>query len=209
VDRAVAGSPPPSPPLRATAPLRRASVRRVGGNWYASYRQQVGGLDVLFADWEFRVGADGRLFMFGADVHAAPRRRRAAAHRPGRGARGGESGLAFNPVIDRVEGGTDAYLLPWPGETDLAYRLVLEARVLTADRPGTGSPTWTRRRARFCTGSTRVRHTISGTVTGLVHAVLPTDPLTAKPSPHLYVTVGSSQVVTDAAGFYSARARAR
>ena len=48
--------------------IEARSVRHHGKVWYASYRQMVGGLEVLFADWEFRVSDGGRLMLFGADA---------------------------------------------------------------------------------------------------------------------------------------------
>src|SRR6185503_7043132 len=53
----------------ADVTLETASVAKAGNLWYVSYRRTVGGLPVLFADWEFRVSASGRLVLFGADTH--------------------------------------------------------------------------------------------------------------------------------------------
>src|SRR5262245_22624585 len=49
--------------------LELASARLVNNTWYVRYRQTVGGVAVLFEDWEFRVSPQGKLFMFGTDAH--------------------------------------------------------------------------------------------------------------------------------------------
>src|SRR5206468_7515808 len=41
--------------------LATAAVHRAGNIWYVRYRQTIGGVPVLFSDWEFRVAANGRL----------------------------------------------------------------------------------------------------------------------------------------------------
>jgi len=185
--------------------LETASVAKAGSLWYVSYRRLVGGLPVLFADWEFRVSASGRLVMFGADTHRpapafaprlAPSVAREAAH----------AGLSYNPAIDRTEGGERAYLLPIGTEDGVIYRPVLDVRVHTAQPVAnwltlvdaeTGEVRWR---------IDRVRHTIGGTVSGLVNPFLPTDPLASRPFPHLTVHVGPNNATSDAAGAYSAPA---
>jgi hypothetical protein len=73
--------------------LETASISQAGSLWYVSYRRLVGGLPVLFADWEFRVSTSGRLVMFGADTHRpapvvrAPDRARGGARSRTRGSR--------------------------------------------------------------------------------------------------------------------------
>src|SRR5919197_5403275 len=72
VDRAVRAFIAGHPELFGQGPtLETIAVHPVQGLWYVRYRQTLGGVAVLFADWEFRVSADGRLFMFGADAYPA------------------------------------------------------------------------------------------------------------------------------------------
>src|SRR5262249_707351 len=52
--------------------LETVRSQRVGQVWYVSYRQSMHDVPVLFEDWEFRVGVDGRLMTFGADAHHIP-----------------------------------------------------------------------------------------------------------------------------------------
>src|SRR5262245_11403180 len=112
-----------SPALEATR------VQRVGTTWYVGFRQVVAGMPLLFSDWEFRVGANGRLFCFGADAHRdvtpvdAPRLPAVVARQAAR------AGIAFDPGRDRIEGGETAALLPVPAEQGLTYRPALEERV--------------------------------------------------------------------------------
>ena len=49
--------------------LETAAVVRAGNVWHVRYRQTVGGVPVLFEDWEFDVGTNGNLMAFGADAH--------------------------------------------------------------------------------------------------------------------------------------------
>lgn len=196
------------PGLFGTPTLEIQRAQRVRGTWYVSFRQTVRGMPVLFSDWEFRVGANGRLFAFGADAHrvadqaipAVPRLPESVTRQAAR------AGLRFDPVRDRVEGGATLALLPVAGEDGLAYRTVAEARVVTEDPPGdwralvdaaTGEVLWRQN---------QVRHAIGGVVTGAVHPRLPTDPLATRPLPNLKVFVGSDSTVTDAAGLYLAPA---
>src|SRR5262249_23053057 len=52
----------------------------------------------------------------------------------------------------------------------------------------------------------QVRYAVAGTVTGPIHALLPTDALTVQPFRDLWVNVGSTAVATGATGTYSAAA---
>src|SRR5262245_37683271 len=55
----------------APTDLSLARAQRVGSVWYVSYRRTIDGIPVLLEDWEFRVGANGRLMEFGVDAHAS------------------------------------------------------------------------------------------------------------------------------------------
>jgi Zn-dependent metalloprotease len=185
--------------------LEPAFIERQENIWYVRYRQMVGGVPVLFTDWEFRVSADGRLVAFGADarnpgadVVTTPRVALAVAREAAK------SGLSFDPASDRVEGGQDLYLLPSAAGNGAAYRLVYDFRVFTARPRGnwitlvdaaTGEVVWRHNRVRYAN--------ISGTVTGRVHVALPTDPTFSRAFRDLYVTVASTQVYTDSLGAYS------
>lgn len=196
------------PELFGTPTLELQRAQRVRGTWYVSFRQTVRGMPVLFSDWEFRVGTNGRLFSFGADAHRVAdveiptitRLPEAVARAAAR------AGLRFDPVRDRVEGGGSLALLPVAGENGLSYRTVAEARVMTQDPPGdwralvdaaTGEVLWRQN---------QIRHAVGGVVTGAVHPTLPTDPLASRPLPNLTVNVGPTPATTGPAGVYSAPA---
>ncbi len=195
------------PDLLGAPTLATVRVLRARDVWYASFRQTVHGVPVLGADWEFRVSPEGYLFAFGADAHRVPEAAATGPRLPGAVARAAaRAGLRFDTGRDRVEGGETPALLPVATEDGLDYRAVLEARVITADPPGdwltyvdaaTGEVLWRQN---------RIRHAIGGTVTGGIHALLPTDPLTSLPFRDLGVNVGASPVVTGPAGDYSAPA---
>jgi hypothetical protein len=191
--------------LFGTPTLETARVQRLGGAWYVSFRQTVRGMPVLFSDWEFRVGADGRLFAFGADAHrVAPPAVVSGPPLPAAVAReAARAGLRFDATRDRLEGGSTLALLPVATEDGLTYRTVAEVRVVSEHPPAdwrtlvdaaTGEVLWRQN---------RVRYAIGGQVTGTVHPLLPTDPLVALPFPHLTVNIGASPVMTDAGGNYS------
>ncbi len=194
--------------LFGTPTLETVRAHRIRGTWYVSFRQTVRGMPLLFTDWEFRVGSNGRLFSFGADAHrlaedALPTIARLPAAVAREAAR---AGLRFDPGRDRVEGGGSLALLPIAGEVGLSYRIVAEARVMTADPPAdwhtlvdaaTGEVLWRQN---------QVRHAIGGVVTGAVHPLLPTDPPASRPLPNLTVRVGPDSVRTGPAGVYLAPA---
>jgi hypothetical protein len=193
------------PALFGTPTLETARVQRLRGTWYVSFRQTVRGMPVLFSDWEFRVGANGRLFAFGADAHrVAPGAVAAGPSLPAAVAReAARAGLLFDAARDRLEGGGTLALLPVATEDGLAYRTVAEVRVVSEDPPAdwltlvdaaTGEVLWRQN---------RVRYAIGGLVTGTIHPLLPTDPLVARPFPHLTVNIGASPVATDTGGNYS------
>src|SRR2546428_3708922 len=68
VDRAVRRFVAEHSALFGTPTLATLAVDRAGGRWYVRYRQTMNGVPVLFSDWEFRVGLNGKLFAFGADL---------------------------------------------------------------------------------------------------------------------------------------------
>lgn len=206
VTGAVRGFVAANPGVFGTPRLETVRAHRVRGTWYLTFREVVEGLPVLFADWEFRVGAKGTLFAFGADVHrgvatvAGPRLPFPVARQAAR------LGLEFDPARDRVEGGEALALLPLAGEQGLEYRRVLEARVVTADPPHDWYTLVDAATGEVLLRQDRVRHDIGGHVTGDVHPLLPTEPLAARDFPHLRVTVGGTSVNTGPTGLYSAPA---
>jgi hypothetical protein len=183
--------------------LNRAQRR--GDKWYVSYTQHIDGLPVLFSDFEFRIGANGRLSMFGADAHRgapglttapriAPAVARVAAHK----------GVTFDFARDRVEGADQLYLLPYPGENGRTLRVVYKTHVRTTNPEADWLTYVDASTGEVLYRTNRVREAISGTVTGQIHPTLPDDPKIARPLPDLFVQVGPNQVVTDTSGFYTA-----
>src|ERR1044072_5696252 len=71
MDHAVRGFISAHAELFGTPRLESVAARKANHVWYVRYRDTIGGVPVLFADWEFRVGENGRLLMFGADAHAS------------------------------------------------------------------------------------------------------------------------------------------
>ena len=116
--------------------LETVAVYKAGRVWYARYRQIVAGVPVLFSDWEFRVGDNGRLMAFGADrrdpdgaEQATGTLVRAVAREAAR------TGLSYQPGVDRIEdGGT--WFLPWTTPVGTELRLVYEQSVHTENPPG-------------------------------------------------------------------------
>lgn len=205
LDRAVRGFVAEHPDLFAGVPdLELAGAHRARGVWYVRYRQEIHGTPVLFSDWEFRVAADGRLMMFGADAHRADA---VSAVRPaidGAAARAAAvEGLAFDPATDRIEGGERLYYVPALRDGRDVLRLAYEVNVRV-----------TNPRAAWLTlvdavdGSVlyrqdRIRHAlVQGTVTGQIHPNLPTDARITVPFENAWVTVGAGMDTTDATGHY-------
>jgi hypothetical protein len=184
--------------------LETVDVRKVREVWYARYRQTFGGIPLLFADWEFRASR-GRLVAFGADAHRIPEGTPTRPVIPGAVARvAATEGLSFDPAVDAVEGGADLYLVPTEQGESLSYRLVWDVRVLVADPPGNWMVLVDATNGEVVWRHDRVRHSITGAVTGQIHPNLPGDPLTAAPFRNMRVDIGPFQAVTNASGAYSA-----
>jgi hypothetical protein len=184
--------------------LRSAAVFQAGGRWYARYQQTFRGVPVLFADWEFRVGAGGKLFAFGADARSIPAGTRVTPGIPAALAReAAVAGLAFDRDRDRVAGGDVLYLFPREGETGTEYRLVYDVRVRVIEPPAHWITFVDAANGEVLARIDRVRHAITGTSSGDVHPLLPTDPQTALPFAHLTVSDGSNSTATGAAGAYA------
>lgn len=178
--------------------------QRAGRVWYASYRQSVRGVPVLFEDWEFRVNERGGLMAFRTGARAADA---SSVTRPGigaaeaRAAAGAALGLAVPG--DAVTGGDDLFLIAVAsGELRLAREV--EARV--ADPAARWIVLVDAADGRVLWRHDRVRHDVSGVASGEVHPDLPTDPLVARPLRDQRVTVGGTDVFTDALGGYAAAA---
>ena len=197
------------PGVFGTAPeLERVAATRAGSVWYLRFHQNVNGLPVLFADWEFRVGASRRLIAFGADALANAVIEDGSAPRIGAGvARAAATlGIDFDPATDTAQGGETRALMPVRTETGLVLREVLEVTVRTASPPGN----WVAL-VDAVTGEVRfrlnhVRTAISGTVDGSVHPLLPTDTPVASPFRYESVSVGPATTTTNGSGSYSAAA---
>jgi hypothetical protein len=205
VDRATRRFISGHPELFGSPTLATVRAQRIGQVWYVTYRQTVRGVPVLFEDWEFRVGATGRLMMFGADAHRIEEAPLTQPRLAGTAAcQAAHAGLSFDPVTDTVEGGETLWLLPYPNRGSIEYRLVYDVHVTTHDPAhawialvdaSNGEVLWRRDQAY---------EAISGHVSGYVQPTLPTDPFVVRPFVHENVMVGGSTVVTDANGAYSA-----
>jgi len=131
-DRAVRAFIAGHPELFGTGPtLETLAAHPIEDRWYVRYRQTVGGVPVLFADWEFRLSADGRLFMFGADAYptgaqvpAGPRLVAAAARTAA------TQGLPFDPARDQLSG-EQLYLVPWRAAGRTRLRPAYQVQVRT------------------------------------------------------------------------------
>jgi Zn-dependent metalloprotease len=200
--RFVAGN----PDLFGAPELETVYLQQVRGVWYARYRQTLRGVPVLFEDWEFRVGAGGRLMLFGADSHPLPAStvtRPLLAPAVVREA--ARLGLGFDPAVDRVEGADQLYLIPVRGPEGAGLRLVFDVRVHIAEPPATWVTLVDAADGQVLWRHDLVRHAISGNVSGQVHPLLPSDPLASRPFEFETVNVGNSvTVTTDTAGNYSA-----
>ncbi|HEY3215736.1 MAG TPA: FlgD immunoglobulin-like domain containing protein [Candidatus Eisenbacteria bacterium] len=187
--------------------LETVRAAQVGGIWYLTYRQTVRGVPVLFEDWEFRVGANGNLMLFGADAHPMDARVETRPLLVGAVAReAARAGLDFDPATDRIEGGEQLYLLPYSAEDGIHPRLVYDVRVQTANPPGNWIALVDAANGEVLWRHNLVRPSIDGNVSGDVHLVLPTDLYSRRPFAHETVTVENNTVTTDAAGHYSAPA---
>lgn len=187
----------------ATSVIEPRSVRRHGATWYASYRQLVDGLEVLFADWEFRVSAGGRLVLFGADAYSPPAHvARAAMLAPAAARLAAVTGIDFTPGTDVVESAGEAALLPIETPAGPELRVVLPVRVRTT-QPLANWLTLVDGSSGEIVMRVNQAHRVTGHVTGLIHPSLPTDPLTPRPFANEYVFADTDSTVTDASGAYA------
>lgn len=191
--------------------LQTAYVGRHGDVWYVRYRQTVQGVPVLFSDWEFRVGTNGRLMLFGADARAVPSGLDAS---PRLGAavvrEAAKAGIAFDPATDRVTGGDARFLLPVTGADGRpTLRLVTAATVQTTKPRYDSELTYVDSHTGDVVWRVRQRaDAITGVVTGPVHLTTPTDPYVTKPMRNEWVNaVNGATTVTattdSTTGFYS------
>ena len=188
--------------------IEARSVRHHGNVWYASYQQMVGGLEVLFADWEFRVSDRGQLMLFGADAWplAVHKSRALAATASLRMA--ATLGLGFLADRDAIESLGDPALLP---TTDAAGNIT--SRIVERFRVRTMQPVaswWTLVDAEQGTVVMRVNQArpITGHVSGFVHEHLPTDLKTQRPFGNELIYAGTDSTaadsaITDASGAYA------
>ena len=193
------------PELFGTGPtLETLAAHPVQGLWYVRYRQTVGGVPVLFADWEFRLSADGRLFMFGADAYptgaqvpAGPRLVAAAARTAA------TQGLPFDPARDQLSG-EQLYLVPWRAAGRTRLRPAYQVQVRTQAPLGSWLALVDATDGTLLWRSSQIHNAITGTVTATVHPRLPTDALTTKNVAYAVVKVDTISAPTDTAGHYSA-----
>ena len=197
-DRAVRAFIAGHPELFGTGPtLETRAAHPVEDRWYVRYRQTVGGVPVLFADWEFRLSADGRLFMFGADAYptgaqvpAGPRLVAAAARTAA------TQGLPFDPARDQLSG-EQLYLVPWRAAGRTSLRLAYQVQVRTLAPLGSWLALVDATDGTLLWRSSQIHNAIGGHVTGQIHPTLPGDALVTRDFAHFNVTVGAGQVVTD------------
>ncbi len=206
VDRAVRAFIAGNPGVFGTPTLELLPVLRANGIWYVRYRQMVAGIPVLFSDWEFRVGANGRLVAFGADARESLGAARATGQLVRAVARqASHQGLAFAAGVDRIEdGGT--WFMPWTTAGGTELRLVYEQRVRMQNPPGNWFTLVDAHSGEVLWRHNIVRHTISGHATGDVHLITPTDPLVPASFANLNVDVGGSVVITNSLGHYASPA---
>lgn len=187
--------------------LERVKATRVQNRWYVRFRQKVAGLPVLFSDWEFRVGTNGRLSAFGAD--AIRSREIADGDRPliaaGVARAAATDGIEFDPARDRVTGGDQVALLPVPEENGLALRRVVEVRVEVETTP----PSRWVALVDAVTGDVRMRYdrvrfNVTGQAAGPVRPTTPFDAPVTLPMRSQFVTIGTTTVTTNASGHYDA-----
>lgn len=188
--------------------LKSLAATRSGNVWYVRYQQQVHGVPVLYSDWEFRVGTNGRLMMFGADARAIPATIETAPRVVAAAAReAAHAGETWNPAVDRVELANNFVYVPVTradGSQDL--RLAYEATVQPA-RFGSAK----RVIVDAGNGQTLLSRplrddVVTGTVTAQIHASGPYDALTTRPLRNAKVNAGTPFAIADSAGLYSVSA---
>ena len=186
--------------------LETAAVYREGDVWYVRFQQTLRGLPVLNSDWEFRVGTNGRLMMFGADARTVSAGFDATPRVVGAVAReAGHLGLAFNAATDRTQGADRLYLLPVRGPDGSAQlRPVYRVEVVTRRPVGSWQSWVDAQTGEVLQRRSLMDHAISGQVTATVHLKLPTDAVTTKPLADAWVNVGTVLDTTDTSGNYSA-----
>ncbi len=199
VDRAVRAFVAGHPGVFGSPALSTVSVREVRGTWYVRYRQTVAELPVLFADWEFRVGRQGRLFAFGAHVQNVPPELAPGADRIGvDGARAAAiRDLPFDESRDRADDHGLA-ILPWEN----GHRLVRAVTVDTQEPRGSWLAFVDATNGELLVREDQKLESIAGVSSGTVHPLFASDTPAVRLMPDLRVFFGSNTRLTDSTGLY-------
>lgn len=183
--------------IRQTKAFRKRNV------WYVGYQQVYQGIPVIHSEIELRLAPDARVMMFGSDYHPAitvdttPHLSVPEAEIAAR------AGLAFDPQTDFVTESGHLWILPVKQAAGMQYHLVYEVQMMTQQPLGnwvtfvdahSGEIIWRFNQVRY--------DTVSGTVSGGVKMVLPTDPDEVQPFRDERLTISGSPTYTDESGFY-------
>jgi len=188
--------------------LEALPVQNVEGRWIARYRQLAGGVPILYSDWEFRLSADGRLYLFGADAYSVPPDFVASTGVVASVAReAAKAGLAFDPSTDRVEGGRELYVIPIRGADARPELKLVYSATVSIRKPRDSQVAYVDARNGELVWRKSIRsNLITGTVTGNVHLSTPYAGLTNMPFRNQTVKATSgvtNSAITNVSGQYS------
>jgi hypothetical protein len=117
--------------------LRLTDTPHVDGKWAAHFQQTWHGIDVHRATVRIVLSEDGRLMLMGSDYKSNIDLSPIPVFSAAQATEIAKAGLSFNPATDTIDG--DAKLLVLPvslSQTEVAYHLVWQVRVRTADPVG-------------------------------------------------------------------------
>jgi hypothetical protein len=201
VDQALRGFVAQNAALFGAPSLDLIRANRAGNVWYLSYRPAFGGVPVLGDDWEFRVGAGGTLMAFSARAAPASLPVAHAQLSPPRLEAGARAALGLDAAAE-VHAGAIGWL-PIEHADGVSYRLAVPVEARTLSPPAAWDSYLDAATGEVLWQHDRVRHLVTGQVTGNVHLGSPYGPTSTRPLPHVTVAGAPNAVQTNASGNYA------
>jgi hypothetical protein len=191
--------------------LRLLRGEKHGKLWYFTFQETYRGIPVINGRVDLRLDSRGRLAMLGADTHPDIQLSTSPSVAVDKAIENAKDRVNYNPARDQVTG---SRLVILPAKSGVDYHLAWEIRLNTNDPLGrwvalvdaeTGELLVLYNRIRTQSPTTSQTDTIFGSVTGLIHPLYGTDPLSVQPFKDERIHsrgYGGNTGITDSLGDY-------